>query len=63
MEPRFVEFEGVNGAVRVNVSNVQWVEKGVKDMAGDHAKIVFGPGHELSVKGTVEKVTAKLTGK
>ena len=29
MEARFVEFEGADGGnVTVNVSNVQWVEKG-----------------------------------
>ncbi len=63
MEPHFVEFEAANGDVRVNVSNVQWVEKGATDLTGDHASIVFGPGHALTVKGTVEQVTAKLAGK
>jgi hypothetical protein len=32
MDARFVEFEGADGDVRVNVSNVQWVEKGTKDL-------------------------------
>ncbi len=63
MDLDFVEFESANGDVRVNVSNVQWVEKGVTDLKGDHASIVFGPGHALTVKGTVEQVTAKLAGK
>jgi hypothetical protein len=63
MEAHFVEFEGANGDVRVNVSNVQWVEKGVKDLEGSHALIMFGPGHSLAVRGTVEEVTKKLMGK
>jgi hypothetical protein len=63
MEPRFVEFEAATGDVRVNVSNVQWVEKGPKDLTGDHTTIMFGPGHALTVKGTVEEVTKKLIGK
>ena len=63
MDPHFVGFESANGDVMVNVSNVQWVEKGVTDLKGDHASIVFGPGHALTVKGTVEQVTAKLAGK
>ena len=64
MEARFVEFEGADGGdVRVNVSNVQWIEKGTKDLTGDHALIMFGPGHSLAVKGTVEQVAKKLIGK
>jgi hypothetical protein len=63
MEARFVEFESADGNVRVNVSNVQWVEKGTKDLKGDHCIIMFGPGHSLVVKGTVEQVTMKLVGK
>ena len=63
MEPRFVEFEAATGDVRVNVSNVQWTEKGAKDLTGDHTTIMFGPGHALTVKGTVEEVTKKLIGK
>ena len=36
MEARFVKFEGAEGGdVRVNVSNVQWIEKGTKDLTGD----------------------------
>jgi hypothetical protein len=50
MEARFVEFEGADGDVTVNVSNVQWVEKGTKDLTGDHTAIVFGPGHSLTVR-------------
>jgi len=64
MEARFVQFEGADGGdVRANVSNVQWIEKGTKDLTGDHVLIMFGPGHALSVKGTVEQVTKKLMGK
>ena len=44
-------------------SNVQWIEKGTKDLTGDHTVIMFGPGHSLTVRGTVEQVTIKLTGK
>jgi hypothetical protein len=62
MEARFVDFEGANGYVMVNVSNVQWVEKGTKDLTGDHTIIVFGPGHSMTVKGTVDQVTMKLIG-
>ena len=61
MEATFVEFEGADGDdVTVNVSNVQWVEKGTKDLTGDHTLIMFGPGHSLTVKGTVEQVSKKL---
>ena len=63
METHFVEFEGATGDVRVNVANVQWVEKGPKDLSGDHTTIVFGPGHTLTVKGTVGDVIKKLTSK
>jgi hypothetical protein len=49
MGARFVEFEGADGDVTVNVSNVQWVEKGTKDLTGDHTAM-----------GTVEQVTKKL---
>jgi hypothetical protein len=63
MEARFVEFEDANGDVSANVSNVQWVEKGTKDLKGDHCIIMFGAGHSLVVKGTVEHVTMKLVGK
>jgi hypothetical protein len=28
MEASFVEFEGADGDVRVNASNVQWIQKG-----------------------------------
>jgi hypothetical protein len=63
METHFVEFEGADGGdVRVNVSNMQWIEKGTKDLTGDHTLIMFGPGHALTVKGTVEQVTMKLIG-
>ena len=63
MEASFVEFEGADGDVRVNAFNVQWIQKGTKDLTGDHALIMFGPGHSLAVKGTVEEVTNKLIGK
>jgi hypothetical protein len=62
LEPRFVEFEAATGDVRVNVSNVQWTEKGPKDLTGDHTTIMFAPGHALTVKGTVEEVIKKLIG-
>ena len=55
MEARFVEFEGADGGdLRVNASEVQWIEKGTKDLTGDHGLIMFGPGHSLAVKGTVD---------
>jgi len=40
MAVRFVEFGGADA--RVNISNVQWIEKGHKDLTGDHALIMFG---------------------
>jgi hypothetical protein len=43
MAVRFVEFGGADGGdARVNISNVQWIEKGHKDLTGDHALIMFG---------------------
>ena len=63
MEASFVEFEGADGDVRVNASNVQWIQKRGRRITGDHALIMFGPGHSLAVKGTVEQVTKKLIGK
>ena len=41
MEARFVEFEAADGGdVRVNASEVQWIEKGTKDLTGDYALIL-----------------------